>query len=240
MPRYVRRRAAPKRKSGMRKRRMVRRKAGSKKGYLVVKRKLPELYIRNTNVAGVAATTDPTVSCLNIGAPIAEPVGGTYAIPFSMVFRMDQLINSTDITNLCDAYKLKNFKIGCTYLSSQASVGGTALMPQITWVQDHDDAQVPGSINALREKQGVKLRTFGYNKIINISVQPRVADAVYNNGVTTAYSVPKQMWLNSQYPGAEHYAIKGILNNVNLTATATVATAFKFDVTATVHGKDFQ
>lgn len=210
------------------------------KGFICVKRKHPEIYVRNSAVAGVAQLNDPTGTCVTLGAPIADAVGGTYSIPFSMTFRLDQVINSTDITNLCDAYKLKYVRVGVTYQSTQASVGSLGIMPNITWIQDHDDAGVPASINALREKMGAKFRTFGFNKIVHIGIQPRVADTTFNNGVTSAYAVAKQMWMNTTYAGAEHYAIKGILSNVNLAATASTLTAFKFDITTTVYGKDFQ
>lgn len=229
---YIRRRKVGGRRVGYRK---------TSKGFVCVKRKLPELYVRNSGTQGVAQIVDPTGTCILLGAPIADGGGaGTYSVPFSMTFRMDQVINSTDITNLCDAYKLKYVKIGVTYQSTQASVGGLNIMPNITWIQDHDDNAVPASVNSLREKMGTKMRTFGFNKIVNIGVQPRVADTIYNNGVTSAYAVSKPQWINSQYPSTEHYAIKGILSNVSLASSATTSTYFKFDVTTTVYGKDFQ
>lgn len=211
------------------------------KGFLCVKRKHPELYVRNSAVAGVAQLIDPTGTCLLLGAPIADGGGaGTYSIPFSMTFRLDQVINSTDITNLCDAYKLKYVQIGLTYQSTQSSVGGLQIMPNLTWVQDHDDSSVPTSINQLREKMDSKFKTFGFNKLLKIGVQPRVADTVFNNGITSAYSQAKPLWLDSNSPGVEHYSIKGIIGNVNLSSSATVSSYFKFDVTTTVYGKDFQ
>lgn len=240
MPRYVRRRrSGPKRKSAMRKRVGLRRKASSK-GFLTIKRKLPEIYVRNSAIAGAAAITDPTGTCVTLGAPIADAFGGTYSIPFSLKFRMDQVINSTDITNLCDAYKLKRVQVGMTFMSTQASVSSIPVMPNVTWIQDHDDATVPGSVNELREKMGSKMKTFGFNRLLNISVVPRVADTIFNNGILSAYAIAKPQWINSTYNAVEHYAIKGILSNVNLSASGTVTTGFKFDITATVQGKDFQ
>lgn len=234
----VRRKA---RKSKAPRRRNYQRRKAPSKGFVVVKRKHPEMYIRNSAVAGVAQIADPTGTCILLGAPIADGGGaGTFSIPFSLTFRMSQLINSTDITNLCDAYKLKYVNIGLTYQSTQASVGSLGIMPNVTWVQDHDDNTVPPSVDSLREKMGSKMKTFGFNKTVRIGVQPRVADTVFNNGVTSAYAVSKPLWINSTYPNTEHYAIKGILGNVNLASSATTSSYFKFDVTTTVYGKDFQ
>lgn len=205
----------------------------------MVKRKLPEIYLRSTGVNGQYNVSDPTSTCLiTTGTPIADSALGTYSIPFAMVFRMSQLINSTDITNLCDAYKLRYISIGVTYQSTQASVGGTSIMPNLTWVQDHDDGVAPTSVNQLREKMGSKFRAFGFNKVLKIGVQPKVADTIFNTGILNAYAVPKPQWINSTYPDVEHYAIKGVISNVLLSSAAS--TGFKFDVTTTVYGKDFQ
>lgn len=210
------------------------------KGFIKLIRKSPEIYLRNSPTAGLFQVNDPTTTCLQTGAPIADAVGGTYSIPFSLVFRLDQLIGSTDITGLCDAYKLKYVKVQMTYQSSSSQVNSLSIMPNITWIQDHDDGAVPSSINALREKMGSKMSTFGFNKLLKIGVVPKCADTVYNNGITSAYAVAKPMWLNSTYPSVEHYAIKGILSNVALPATSAALTSFKFDITTVVYGKDFQ
>lgn len=212
------------------------------KGYISIMRKLPEIYVRNTAVAGVAQANDPTTTCLSLGTPIADAVGGTYSIPFAMKFRLDQLINYTDVTNIADQYKLSYIAIRMTYQSTQSTVASLTVMPNLQWIQDHDDGNVPASINELREKMGVKFKTFGFNKICKIGVKPRVQDTVAGAGGVVQNSVVnnRPLWINTTYPNTEHYAIKGILSNVNLATTANVLTAFKFDVTAYVSAKDIQ
>lgn len=212
------------------------------KGFFKLSRKLPEIYVRNTAVAGVAQANDPTTTCLALGAPIADAVGGTYSIPFSMKFRLDQLINYTDITNIADQYKLSYISIRMTYQSTQSTVASLTVMPNLQWIQDHDDANVPVSINELREKMGAKFKTFGFNKICRIGVKPRLQDTVAGAGGVVQNSVVnnKALWINTTYPQTEHFGIKGILSNVNLANTASVLTAFKFDVTAFVCAKDLQ
>jgi len=215
----------------------------SNKGFLKLYRKLPEMYITNDATPGVAGIVDPTGTCIDIGTPILETAlgSGTYTVPFSMKFQLKQLINYTDVTNLCDAYKLKYINIKLSYLSTQASVSSKAIMPNITWIQDHDDANVPASADDLREKMGSKMKTFGFNKLLKIGVQPRVADTILNAGSSpAAYSVAKSLWINAAYAQVDHFAIKGILSNVELPAQSLTNTIFKFDVTALVYGKDFQ
>jgi len=209
------------------------------KGMIRLVRKLPEIFIRNSGSLGIPQNNDPTATCIILGTPVADAVGGTYSVPFSMTFRMDQIINHTDMTALCDSYKLSRVNVKLTYQQSVASVNTPSIMPNFSYITDHDD-NTPPTINSLREKMGCKTKTFGLNSYVSFGVSPRVSDTIYNNGITSAYSVARPLWINSTYPGAEHYGIKGVLHQVNLASTATVNTAFKFDVTATIYGKDFQ
>lgn len=235
---YGRRRPQARKPARKYKKRRVYRKAPVM-GMIRVVRKLPEIYIRNSASLGIPQNNDPTGTCIVLGTPVADAVGGTYSVPFSMTFRLDQIINSNDITNLCDSYKIGRVNVKVMYQQSQAPVNSAALMPNFSYIVDHDDNAAP-TINSLREKMGCRTTTFGMNRAISINVSPRIADTVYNNGVTSAYAVSKPLWINSTYPGAEHYGIKGCFHQVNLASTATINTAFKFDVTTTLYGKDLQ
>lgn len=214
------------------------------KGFIKISRKLPEIYIRNTLTAGLVQVNGDysgSQACVALGTPIADSVGGSYSVPFSMKFRLDQLINSTDITNLADQYKITYAVIRLTYQSTSSNVGSNTIMPNLTWVQDHDDATLPASINELREHMGAKFRTFGFNKICKIGLRPRVQDTVGGSGgVVTNAVVGKPMWCNSSFPGVEHFGIKGILSNVFLPALPATLTSFKVDVTLFVSAKDIQ
>lgn len=210
------------------------------KGHLSLSRKLPEIYVRNTAVVGVPQSNDPTLSCLSLGTPIADAVGGTYSIPFAMKFRLDQLINYTDITNIADQYKLKYVKVGLTYQSSTSTVSSNTIMPNLQWIADNDDATPPASINDLREKMGVRMKTFGFNKMCSISLRPLLQDTVGGAGGVVQNSQPRSGFINTSFPNTEHFGLKGILSNVVLAASPAVLTSFKIDVTAYVSAKDFQ
>lgn len=212
----------------------------SNKGFIKLYRKLPEIYATTTSTNPSLQVQDPTGTCLALGAPIADANGLTASYPFVLTFQLNQIINHNDVTNLCDAYKLKYCSVGMTFQSTQASASSQFIMPTCTWIQDHDDNSVPTSVSQVREKMGCKMKTFGFNKLLKIGVQPRVADTIYN-GVLSAYAIAKPMWINSTYDAVPHYAIKGILNNVPVPIGAAVPTSsFKFDITALIYGKDFQ
>jgi len=246
MPRYPARRAprATRRRTYKRSRFGMRRfkPLSYTQGHLVLKRKLPEINMYNTSVQGQYTLTPQ--NCVELGNPI-QNFQNTYDIPFAMKFRLDQIINSSDITNFADQYKIKYVTIKLYFNSNTATVSGNSSLPVIQYIVDHDDASLAGaSVNALREKMGVKFKNFTANKnVIKMALQPRVSQAVFNNGIIqpVAYQVPSNpVWLNSAYPGVEHYGIKGILTNVMLPATVGVSTYFKWDVEITLEAKDFQ
>lgn len=212
----------------------------NKKGLLTLYRKLPEMFLQNGVAVGTITTNDPTGSCLSVGTPILEANNVTYSIPFSMNFRLNQIINHTDVTNLCDAYKIKYVSIKLQYVKNNTNVGSPGPTPSVMWIQDHDDATIPTSVNAVREKMGVRTKRFGMNQEFKIGIQPRVADAIFGTGPLAAYSVAKPMWINSTYDNVQHYAIKGVITNVWLASATTTLTQFNFDVTTLLQGKDFQ
>lgn len=215
----------------------------SKQGILKIVRKTPEIAVSSSATQAVATLFDPGVTnMLQLGAPVLS-VGSSnsYDIPFSMSFKLNQLINFGDITNLCDRYKIAGVYVRIYSNKSNAQAGAAAGMPYIQHITDHDDSSVP-SVATLREKMGVKLSTFkAGSSYIGIKCRPRVAQEVYQSSITTGYAVPnKSVWINSTYSGVEHFSIKGVISNMYLAASTAGLESLKFDVAFSVLGKDFQ
>lgn len=211
------------------------------KGYLELTRKLPEIYVRNTNVVNTAQVNDPTGTCVLLGTPIVDAVHSTCSIPFSMAFQLNQIINFTDLTNIADFYKIKYITVKITFLQSEANVGAQKIMPQLQYIVDHDDASVPTSVNQFREKMGARFKTFKPNEARKIQLVPKIRTPVFDGVALNAYQPGKSgAWLDSDYPAIPHYGVKGILSNVDLSLVTNAWTSFKFDVTVTMCGKDFQ
>lgn len=212
-------------------------------GLISLVRKTSQITTYSTpGAAGLINKNDPTGTCLSLGTPAY--ITGTdncYDIPFSMVFRLDQLMNSTDITNLADQYKIVSAIVKLHANWNLAGSSQTNAIPFVEYIQDHDDGAVP-AISLIREKMGVKTKYFGTSRpFILMGVRPRFADTIFNNGLTSAYGVgSRKEWLNSQYPAVEHYAIKGVLHNVYLPGSGTGGTLFNWDVSLKVVAKDFQ
>lgn len=189
----------------------------------------------NSAVSGTMVLNDPSGTCLSLGTPVA--ITGTtncYDIPFAMKFRLDQLMNSTDITNISDQYKIKSVKVKVhingvsnMYLNNAGSV-----QSWIEYIQDYDDATVP-TLAQIREKMGVKTKYFTASRMsVSMGVRPRLADVVFGSGVSNAYAINKKsQFIDCNYPNAEHYGIKGVLHNVQLSGSTNVSSLFDWDVT---------
>lgn len=208
-------------------------------GYLKLIRRLPEMYVNNSAVANTPVIVDPTSSCLQIGSVTANS-WGTYDISFSLQFMLSQILNSTDITTLADKYRIKSAYIRLFFNSTQASIGSTFSMPQIYHITDHDDSSVvPAS--QIREKMGVKFKTFKAGSYIGIKVNPKPVMNVFNTAVTNGYSLPNRSpWLDAASPNIPHYGVKGVLTNVNLPTTTAANVGFKYDISLVIEAKDFQ
>lgn len=208
-------------------------------GFVKLVRKTPEVLITNTATSGIFNVTDPTGTLLNAtGAGVATGFLGTFDIPFAMRFSLAQILGASDITNFCDRYKLTKSVIRIYFNSNVNSLLSPSSLPQLSYCVDSDDAGLPTTAS-LREKMGTKIKYFNTRNMIQITVYPKPTTEVYSNGIVTAYSPGKSMWLNTTYPSVEHYGLKGILQNVNLPASAN-SIGFKYDVTHTILGRDFQ
>lgn len=215
-------------------------------GKLQIVRKCLEQNVYNTGATAVAAASGSVVI---IGTPYQTPafVGSTYYnIPFSIDTTLSDLINSTDLTQIADKYKIKWVKVKVFATSNTASAGGTSQLPSLLWSVDEDDAAIPASstagLNSIREKMASKYRQFKQNgSAISIFYKPRITNTVGGAaGVATPAGVMTAPWLDCNNPDIPHYGVKGYLQDVNLASTASVYTQFKFDISMGVTLKDIQ
>lgn len=217
---YRRRRPMKKGRKAYRKRRggAVRRLNSPSQGYLNISRKIDVLSIKAGENAGTVAITDPTGTCLAVGVPTPSPgaVVGTYDVPFSLKFRLDQLTNYTEFTNLFDSYKLNGVKVLMSQFYNTSSVTSIGL-PWIEHFNDHDNS-IPETVFQVRQRMGVKTKYYSATKqVVAMYVKPKVQQAVFSNvasGITFGVSPRQSQWLDCAQPGIEHYAIKGIIHNM--------------------------
>lgn len=243
--RYARRPALKRRARGAKRRMMARRK-NTKHGSVRIVRKCVEQNVYNTAVANTAAASGAVVV---IGGQYQTPAfagSSYYNIPFTIDTALSDVINSTELTSIADRYKINWVKVKVFATSNTASAGGTSQLPSLLWVTDEDDTAVPAAstagLNSIREKMGCNIRQFKQNGApITMFYKPRVSREVYNaGGAAVGAEVTSSKFFDCAFPDIPHFGIKGFLQDVNLAATPSVYSQFKFDITMSVTLKDIQ
>jgi hypothetical protein len=218
------------------------------KGQLQLNRKGDELTCyNNIPEAGGIGIYPAAQTVLSLGTPVVNG-SGSYDIPFAMLFRLDQLAEYSDITSLCDKYRLDKVKVELYYqsvINDQLGGASDITMPYIEWVEDNDDNNLMAS-NAFRAKMGIKTAAFkGAARVATLWAKPKLSQMIWSSSLTTAYEVPtRPLWVDSSYPSVPHYGIKGFIRGMLLPAASSsyngMKNSIKWNVTYTVSGKDFQ
>ena len=94
-----------------------------------------------------------------------------------------QLVNNPDATNQLN-----------TQVAPVNNYNPITYYPKLWYVTDPDD-NTAVSVNALKERQGVKYKILKPNSEIKICVKPCVLVQTYKTAVTTGYG-PKRMWVD--------------------------------------------
>lgn len=208
-------------------------------GFIKIVRKCPDILLQNTAVAGVFNITDPTGNCIaSSGSGTATGFLGTWDIPFSMKFSLSQVLQSNDLTQIADKYKLKKTVVDFYFNSNSNSVLAPSSLPQLAYIVDTDDASIP-TLAQIKEKMGSKVRYFNNKNMLRVTLYPRPTAEVYNTGVTTTYSPGFNGWIDCNTPSTEHYGLKACFQNVNLPASASQV-GFKMMVEHHLILKDLQ
>lgn len=193
---------------------------------------------RNTSGTFVASNT----SVLSLGSPVASVAGVSgnyYDLPFAFTFRLNQVVDYSDIQNICDRYKMVRAQI--TFHSGNTSNVYGGIMPYIDYIYDTDDDTTPSN-NSLRQKMGV--RSKGYNqqgKLTLPSIPTRCAGLVLGNAGGTGFSVPsRSVWIDTAYDSVPHFGLKGIFRNLVSGGASTDNSNFSVDVKLTFICADLQ
>jgi len=129
----------------------------------------------------------------------------------ALAFRLDDLPDYTEFTNLFDQYALIGVQVNITPRKINASVSTASnIGPNMLYVAyDASDITLPASLAVLREYQTVKefSDTTMTNRKWVKSCSPRIAVAAYA-GAFSGYSAPPMTWIDTQSPTVQHYGLK--------------------------------
>jgi len=144
----------------------------------------------------------------------------------SKEFTFAQLTNPTDFSNLFDQYRIKmvvlklyliNVPENPLYVGDASAqnvnaatsyINNVNTYPKLWYVSDSDDSSAPGSINAMKEIQGVKCRVLNPRKPVTIILRPGILTPAYKAGATWGYSLSKGRWVDMANTDVPHYGLK--------------------------------
>lgn len=149
-----------------------------------------------------------------------------------LAFRMNQIPNLSEFTNLFDVCKVKKVVYTiepCFNINSLSSANAYSLK-KIRYVHDYDDETPLASEDAYLEYGNC--RSVSCNKTVRIPLYPKIAQQVFNTGLLSSYAQKKPMWLDFEIGGGAnvpHYGIK-----IQQPYLGNPADALEFRVLATV------
>lgn len=130
-------------------------------------------------------------------------------------FRLSQVPNVTDFTNLYDQYKICGVKLEVIpqFDNAQVATPATNIVTQNFHVTDYDDSTTPPNMDALMQHQDVK--RVPSTRIIKKYIKPCFASQIFNTGITSTYGA-RRGWIDCATPDTEHYGMKfGFTSNPN-------------------------
>lgn len=137
-------------------------------------------------------------------------------------FNLQQVANSTEITNLFDHYRIKKVRLTFTYSSNSgvspvggpgapagAYYGGGQCLPIMHHAYDPDDSAAPTSREQVLENGYCQTKRL--DRVFSVDIMPR-AQSVINNGPgaggVAGGLLDRKTWLDTDSPAVNHYGLK--------------------------------
>lgn len=127
-------------------------------------------------------------------------------IQLGINFRLDNVANVTEFTNLYDQYMIKAVKIQFVPRITEASPSATNTLGNLWSVLDYDDSSAPANIDTVIQYQNVSHTQM--NRTHTRYLRPCVAAEFFSTGVLTTYGAKRNQWLDCANAAVEHYGIK--------------------------------
>ena len=128
----------------------------------------------------------------------------------SALFRLSDIANYSDFTEMYDAYKINSVTVELQYLSNSAAVNGSGILPTFYMYWDQDDAIPPPTLKNILGKSGVKKWQPSSNRLTKkFKFVPICANVAQDAASLQPVIVPnKSQWIDCQSPNVPHYAFK--------------------------------
>lgn len=128
----------------------------------------------------------------------------------SAVFKLSDIANFSDFTEMYDAYKINSVTVELQYLSNSAAVNGSGILPTFYMYWDQDDATPPPTLKNILGKQGVKKWQPSSNRLTKrFKFVPLAANVIQDAQQLSSVAIPtKSQWIDCLAANVPHYAFK--------------------------------
>lgn len=132
------------------------------------------------------------------------------------VFRLNALQNVAELTALYDQFRINWVKLLISWSPKQTFntdyvnnwVASGAFTPQLWYMKDYDDANVPVDITEFKQSNKARALRLMPNKDVKIVMKPACLNLVYEGAVDNAY-VPKwRQYIDCADNSTPHYGLK--------------------------------
>lgn len=139
---------------------------------------------------------------------------GGIASAGAMIFRLSDVPNYTEFTNLYDQYRIKGVKVIFDFTSQEPNINASYnFIGKFYTAIDLDDNNTPSEVEIQQMRYCKVRRPIG---TVTRYLKPRALNTMYNDGVTSAYSLsPKKLWIDVAYPSVYHYSLKYFWTSMN-------------------------
>lgn len=120
-------------------------------------------------------------------------------------YRLAQLPNYTEFTNLFDQYKIAGVQQKFVYSANSQDPSSTSALPMLGFIHDYDDGTALSSLNDYLQYPNHKVYRMD-KPVIKTFFRPKSALAVYS-GAFTSYA-RNNNWIDVGSPSVEHYGLK--------------------------------
>lgn len=212
-----------------------RRRTSRRRGMRGMRRRTPR-YNGVTNISR-AVNLVPTTGFTTDGTWLQETsgyltmttsssAGGLTFGSFAASFRLSDVPDYTEFTNLFDQFRLNKVVIRIIPMATSVSTGAAYASNVgqscvlFHWALDQDDQTLPtnseSGVDTMRNRQGYRVRNIysGGGRPITIVFRPHFARTLYNTSTTSAYQ-PARGWLDNNSSGTPHYGLKCITEAVS-------------------------
>lgn len=156
--------------------------------------------------------------------------GSSGVSPLGLNFRLNDVINPTEFTQLYDQYKINGVKIYFDYSPDVGSIANTSevYFPKLWMKRDYDDSGTPTLTQMTESNQSRCLRFTSGRTTLSTFLRPSCLQEIYQSSVSTAFSPLWRQWIDCGNPSVPHYGLKLLAQGLPSTNLGAITIRIKY------------